>query len=83
MGTSLGAVMEVRGTKSWLGGEGRKEALVSGAGWEAGGWALLWLPAPAEGVSWHAGTEGEGEHSWAGCGGVTQPAVLPASQAAT
>lgn len=62
--------------------------MVSGAGREAGELALPQLPAelaPAEGVSWHAGMEGEGEHGsagQAGCGCVTQPAVLSPSWAA-
>lgn len=61
VGISLGAVMEARETKDWLGGEGRKEALVSGAGREAGGLAVPRLPAelaPAKGVSWRGGGRG-------------------------
>lgn len=88
VGILLGAVMEPWGTKDWLGREGRKETLVSGAGWEAGVLALPRLPAelaPAEGVSWHANAEGEGERGSAGragCGCVTQPAALSPSRAA-
>lgn len=52
-----------------LGGEGRKEALVSGSGWEIGGLALPWLLAelaPVKGVSCTLAWRGTGSTDQAG-----------------
>lgn len=69
VGEHLSGCGDGRAGNKRLGGEGRKEALVSGPGWEVGGLALPWLLAelaPDKGVSCTLAWRGPGSAGQAG-----------------